>query len=818
WRTGQPAGAVYAWSDKTLEYLSQPLQDTLQATKDDLQLEKQCWTVQPGITQVPMTVAPAATTAANETAANEAAAVYTVKELTPQSGVEHKFTYDAAAKTAIISLKNYYVRWLKVSVDQYRAGPNGEKVGTTQILGSQSPVDTIMAVPLDPDWSDFPFTFDDRASRAVVSLGGLGQEPFSWPYDGDGIVLTALFNFAVPMMFMAAGKAVDDSSGWSELEKSVAGKALAVLEAATGGPVASAVGTGDAHLSDVLYALANCGASLAVGVITSKGCEELQAYIAEKLGEAAAQDAEPFLGWVATAIGAAADVASIVETSVEVARSPATMSLDIQRTMDVEVTVTGDPAHQHQLPATATRYTISITYDDGPVYTYADLLPGTTQSEVTHTFADLPAGGNITVLASFYSKTGWLAGHGVSPSTPALPTKDSTLVMAAFEIKENQVPLTATTTYTLKEKLVSQGGSRAWLAPPAVSAPTATVSDLDGGDVGNNLRYLAQLTLNEAESELGYSWEASGLGVPLGPPGPDNQDVYTGQMFTYQAISDKDVPQSGWRSPGYGTGTMPCLAFAPPTMANPVAEGFLLEPDDLDPHKATSMLLRAISLQPGQPMTPSAGRSFGRFTYPQEDLAVHPAGYAVALSTSTCKLQILRLTALTADASAPAAAILSGKGSRAGLLSNPVAVSCSLDRIVVLQTSDDYPHGCLCAFDVKGNPVNCFGGGATSVAGLRPEGPDVELVDLSVEPTGYLYVLKYLVNPSSMHVNASDYRLDIHDPAGIFLAQVTGIAAARLHVDLWRNMFTLNYEILQGSGRTEPSVAQWIPSTPNAGA
>jgi hypothetical protein len=35
---------------------------------------------------------------------------------------------------------------------------------------------------------------------------------------------------------------------------------------------------------------------------------------------------------------------------------------------------------------------------------------------------------------------------------------------------------------------------------------------------------------------------------------------------------------------------------------------------------------------------------------------------------------------------------------------------------------------------------------------------------------------------------------------------------------LWRNLFTLNYEILQGSGRTEPSVATWIPSTPSAGA
>ena len=96
----------------------------------------------------------------------------------------------------------------------------------------------------------------------------------------------------------------------------------------------------------------------------------------------------------------------------------------------------------------------------------------------------------------------------------------------------------------------------------------------------------------------------------------------------------------------------------------------------------------------------------------------------MALNTATCKLQIVRLTALTADASAPAAAILAGQGNRAGLLNNPVAVSCALDRIVVLQSSDPdhYPQGCMCAFDVKGNPVNCFGGGASSVAALHPEG------------------------------------------------------------------------------------------------
>jgi hypothetical protein len=111
--------------------------------------------------------------------------------------------------------------------------------------------------------------------------------------------------------------------------------------------------------------------------------------------------------------------------------------------------------------------------------------------------------------------------------------------------------------------------------------------------------------------------------------------------------------------------------------------------------------------------------------------------------------------------------------------------------------------------------VFTFAGDAWLV-GLRPEAGTVHLVDLSIEPKGYLYVLKYLTSASgSGTVLASDYRLDIYNPDGSFLAQVPGLSAARLHVDLWRDLYALNYEILAGSGRTEPSVAKWIPSTPN---
>ena len=797
WQTGQPAKPIYVWSDQTVENLALPLQDVLRRSKDDLSLKGQCWTVQPGITQVPLT---ASIMAADTT--GDAEANYTVKQLTPQSGVTSSFAYDSSSATATVTVTNDYLRWLKVSVDQY--GPDKEPVASTTLLGMLSPVDTIMAIPLPAQPSDYSFVFDEAASSAKISYGGLGQIPFDWQYDGDGIITTAVFNYGVPTMFIALGVAADQlGSAWTDLTKSIVSKLLTVLEAAAEGPIGGAV-SGGVSLEDVLAAIANCAAALLLDAIA--GSDALKAYVAAALGESSAEDAVPFIGWVARAIGSAADVASMIETSVEVARSPATMALSIVRIMDVTVTVGPDPSHGNQWPAKATHYVITITYDDGPIYPYAGQMDPTTQEgPIVKTFPGLPAGGSITVLACFYSADDWLAGQGKTASMDAQPNQGSTLVVPAFAIAENLVPLSASTTYNFKEKLGYAGGARVWL-PASSGAPTATASSLDSSNVGNNLSQLGALGLNEPRSALGYIWTASGQGVPLVGTGTQ---PYTGQISTFQSVSDGAAPESGLKFSGDGYIARPCLAFPPPTAVNPAADGFLLEPI----LQANGMQLRMLSLTAGQPFIASPGQSFGSFAGMQDDLAIHPAGYAVALSITTCTLQVLRIGALAPDASAPAAAIFAGQGTRPGLLSDPAVVACSLDKILVLQTTTQYQQGCIVAFDFKGNPVNCFAAGQF-IAPLHVENTSrVVLLDLSVESKGYLFVLKYLT-PAIGLVLPGDYRLDIYAPDGSLLTQVPGLAAARLQVDLWRNLFTLNYEIVQGSGRTEPSVAQWIPSTP----
>ena len=83
-------------------------------------------------------------------------------------------------------------------------------------------------------------------------------------------------------------------------------------------------------------------------------------------------------------------------------------------------------------------------------------------------------------------------------------------------------------------------------------------------------------------------------------------------------------------------------------------------------------------------------------------------------------------------------------------------------------------------------------------------------LDIGVEGLGFMYVLSY----TNGGLSADDYRLDIWDPDGNHLLRKTGVAAARMAVDTFRNVYTLNYETIAGAPRIEPSLSQWEPSTP----
>jgi hypothetical protein len=100
------------------------------------------------------------------------------------------------------------------------------------------------------------------------------------------------------------------------------------------------------------------------------------------------------------------------------------------------------------------------------------------------------------------------------------------------------------------------------------------------------------------------------------------------------------------------------------------------------------------------------------------------------------------------------------------------------------------------------------------------EGEMLTYLDIAVEMQGFIYVLAYAGEGKQV----SDYKLDLYDPAGAWLSRTPdtaknpnakGVNGARLIVDMWRSMYTLNFEHFEGpGGRTEPSISTWNPTTP----
>jgi hypothetical protein len=135
------------------------------------------------------------------------------------------------------------------------------------------------------------------------------------------------------------------------------------------------------------------------------------------------------------------------------------------------------------------------------------------------------------------------------------------------------------------------------------------------------------------------------------------------------------------------------------------------------------------------------------------------------------------------------------------------------------------------AFDLNGNPVNCFvdSNGAPSPFLTLPS--NITYLDVAAvgdNYTTYLYVLYY----ANAGKDVSDYSMTLYQvgqgaPAGNLLVTTPSVPAAKVNVDMWHTMYTLNYQMTQDgngnnagpsggpgtgpAGVTVPSVSEWLP-------
>jgi len=93
-------------------------------------------------------------------------------------------------------------------------------------------------------------------------------------------------------------------------------------------------------------------------------------------------------------------------------------------------------------------------------------------------------------------------------------------------------------------------------------------------------------------------------------------------------------------------------------------------------------------------------------------------------------------------------------------------------------------------------------------------------LDMAVEAMGYIYILQYWNDGTK----PTDYVLDVYAPDGTFSFRTPdpsvttapqNVVAQRMAVDIFRNLYALNYETLKGpAGTVQPGLAHWMPTPP----
>jgi hypothetical protein len=324
---------------------------------------------------------------------------------------------------------------------------------------------------------------------------------------------------------------------------------------------------------------------------------------------------------------------------------------------------------------------------------------------------------------------------------------------------------------------------------------------------------------------LGYSWQATGLDLPPDrPAAPPTNDA----LWTMQNISVLQHPQSGYATPAVGFAEIPGIAYNMVSGDGDLTNFFVDSANpNFDPKANPSggWHVRTLSLSHAGP-PPSFGvasnRSYGRFPSALDRYVYHPQGYLFGISFAAHKLFRLKLApAPVADDKAPFAVLSSGRGVRDGLMFDPVGIAVALDgRILVLERGNARVQ----AFDIYGNPVPYFANPAYDpkdpasrktipTLALRQRGSSTYL-DVSVEAQGYIYVLSYTDDGSQ----PSMYQVDLYKPDGSFLVTTPNVAAARMVVNILRDLYTLNYELfLDAAGRVQPSISMWLPPAPDPG-
>jgi hypothetical protein len=841
-----PSGNIvyqYDLTDTTTNLVRAPVKHALRQTKNDQSLKNLTWHHLDGRTAT--TSDRSAASAPSTLGADDGRYAYALTKVSTQWGLNGTLLQAQEASDGFhitLELQNTFTRFLSVYV-QF-VGANGNPIvpnhwdsrlgplpaafenDTTKYLGVERNRDTIMGIPCPSPKVNWAFTIpkDQTVVKARILAGGLGRWWLNAPEDRIaawmGLAETSVLNFGLPTFFLVQGIGVTGSTQFKLLYNDLLfwGKtAWAMYEVVK--DLVERIGNTDDGLKALFEALIDTFLKTVIYDTVVLGF-----LIAELTAEEVAE-MTPFAGIALKVALCVAAGAEILETTVECLASPMVYDFDLVTTMnDLNVTVHPDRKSNHGFPNSAVRYKITQRYTQNSARVRTYDLDVANQATLRKEFHDVPVGGHVEILVDFYSVEGWVVGRGSSGLIVNQVPAGQTSLDIDVTITEELYPLTERTLYQHKQKLGFRNGAHEWIS--TADAPVATRAVLNPEPGGHNLSQVNAIRLSDDTGVLSYSWCASGQDIPP----IDRHEPSNVQLHSFQNIGIGGAPDNALMLTPAGFSSEPALAVrrssrataAPTTGVHPNGAGamqFFIDPRGTP---GTGFHLRKVTqivdpkLPPDDParyVRLDDGQSWGRFAVMPDDLEVHPNGYVIGVSKSHHKLHVLRLAAKgVADDQAPWAQDLSGLGDRPGLVTEPQLTTVTSDgRCLVLEAGTNR----IQAFDPGGNPVSCFDDFPEHPTWIplwaQPSDPQaVTYQAMSAEIEGYIYVLSYEKDGKQ----SQEYRLDIYAPLGRHLCRTRGVTAASMTVDLWRNLFAVNYETVLAKGdRTEPSVSEWIPQT-----
>jgi len=766
--------------------------------------------------------------------------VMTLKQQGPQNGFQLKTSVTGTAPSPQVSLTlyNWYVRFLGIylqfleadgitpltltDIPEYVAGtiiPQHDKTSDTpteMFIGVLGPIFTILGIPTWPGFLTPTFTVPQEASTVRILASGIGAGARNYPETLlPGEVMTGVVSYGGTAMLCAMGAAASLAPVMQTvvgIARVLAQQLISILGAAISNTPEYSAAFWESMSLGFLKALLTQGVSGAVG--------ELVAAMIPATAQAIADDSIPIAGWILLGISVAAGVATLLETSIEIAESPWTYVNDLAFTHDLSVQINPDPKAAG-FPANADQCTVTVLFDDGSPYVQ-DLAvnPPGLPTLPPVLFPSVPLGGMVDVSVAFYQA-------GTPSSARVLLGKGSTgrivndkNASPTITIEELSFPVDSSTQYEHQQKTaLDSSGNHVW--DTGAPAPTANSSNLVCG--GPGLCALRDITIRQGTSAqagyVGYAWQSQSSDPSKGAA------CGTGNTGQFDQLANLHTGADAQQ--GYLAG--PCGFANAGVMVTYSLLGQGATDLYLDTSNPDAFLLRQVMLDPPAYVPPSASnptppsQSWGALNFQPTAMLLHPAGYLVSISSSNDKMEVLRLPPTPMDDADAMVKLLaqpvSGTGSRPGLMTAPQAVAVAADGTILVLEYGDIDSSPVIpariqALDLGGNPKQFFPNqpcpyslqllATTNVDGW-------EYLDLAVEYGGLIYVLSQ---------NQGTYRLDIYQPGQTGTAPLCttmGVKAANIAVDFWRNLYALNYEVIpvQGGGTpgfTEPSISLWVPS------